>query len=57
MCRERRSVGLGLISLTLAVFMLYVPKGYPQSQPGEEFAVAGSKSSPGVILFVSTVSN
>lgn len=56
MCGEM-SVGLGLISLSLAVFMLYVPKGYPQSQRGEEFAVAGSKSSPGVILFVSTMSN
>lgn len=52
-----RSVGLGLISRSLAVFKLYVPEGYPQSQRREEFAVAGSKSSPGVILFVLTMSN
>lgn len=37
-------MGLALISPTLAVFMHSVPKGYPQSQRGEEFAVAGSKS-------------
>lgn len=58
MCGAMGSVGLGLISPSLAVSMLYVPKGYPQSQPGEEFAAAAaSKSSPGVILFVSTMSN
>lgn len=57
MCEKTMSACLGLISLSLAGFMLYVPRSYPQSQRGEEFAVAGSKSSPGVILFVSTMSN
>lgn len=56
MCGDVGTQRLGFISPSLAVSMLYVPKGYPQSQPGEEFA-AGSKSSPGVILFVSTMSN
>lgn len=31
------SVCLGLINRSLAGFMLYVPRGYPQSQRGEEF--------------------
>lgn len=57
MCEKTMSACLGLISPSLAGFMLYVPRSYPQSQRGEEFAVAGSKSSPGVILFVSTMSN
>lgn len=56
-CEKTASVWLGLISLTLVGFMLYMPGGYPQTQKEEEFVVAGLKFSPGVILFVSALNN